>query len=204
MLLALPKSPLRRAVTAGIKVIGQHKRLYFGTLVVLGALFAMGVITGTRLPEECRTAVPQTVTTAVDNTGASAAYAKNMATAATVTFTQNFLVVSLTTLGGSGLILGAPAYLIGAFSFFAQGIPFGLLIDQPPAQLLFVITLLLIELVAYFSVVAGAGMLLANIYKQGLEKYLVGIKKLGLMLALAGVTLMFGAWYEPLMLALLS
>lgn len=204
VLAVIPKSPLRRAVTAGLKVIAQHKRLYIGTLAVLGALFAMGVITGTRLPDECRTAVLQTVTTAVDNTGASAAYAKNMATAATVTFTQNFVVVSLTTLGGTGLILGAPAYLIGAFSFYTQGIPFGLLIDQPLPQLLFVITLLLIELVAYFSVIAGAGMLLRTVFTQGFEKYLEGVKKLGLMLVLAAVTLMFGAWYEPIMLALLG
>lgn len=164
----------------------------------------MGVITGTRLPDECRTAVLETVTTAVDNTGATNAYASNVATAATVTFTQNFVVVSATTLAGSGLILGAPAYLIAAFSFYTQGIPFGLLIDQPPAQLAFVITLLLIELVAYFTVVAGAGMLLRTVFTQGFGAYLQGVRKLALMLVLAGVTLMLGAWYEPLMLALLG
>lgn len=203
-LLIWPKSPLRKAIAAGINTIREHKRLYITTLAILGALFTMGVITGTRMPQECRTAVLDTVTTAVENTGASAAYAKNMATAATVTFAQNFVVVSATTLAGSGLILGIPAYLIGALSFFTQGIPFGLLTDQPPAQLAFVITLLILELAAYFTVIAGAGMLLRTIYTEGIEKYLLGIKKLGLMLVLAGVTLMLGAWYEPLMLALLG
>lgn len=75
---------------------------------------------------------------------------------------------------------------------------------QAISQFAFVITLLLLELAAYFTVIAGAGMLLATIYREGLEKYLVGVKKLALMLTLAGVTLMLGAWYEPLMLALLK
>lgn len=203
-LLAWPKSPLRKTIAASLNTIREHKRLYITTLAILGALFTMGVVTGTRMPDECRTAVLDTLTTAVSNTGATDAYATSIPTAATVTFTQNFVVVSLTTLGGTGLILGAPAYLIGAFSFYTQGIPFGLLTGQPLPRLLFVITLLIIELVAYFSVVAGAGMLLRTVFTQGFEKYLVGVKKLGLMLVLAAVILMFGAWYEPLMLALLS
>lgn len=203
-LLAWPKSPLRRAIAAGLNTIREHKRLYITTLTIFGILFTLGVITGTRMPDECRAPILDTLTTAVNNTGATNAYANNTPTAATVTFTQNFLVVSTTTLAGSGLILGAPAYLIGTLSFYTQGIPFGLIGNQPPAQLAFVITLLLLELAAYFTVIAGAGMLLATVLKEGLEKYLLGIKKLGLMLTLAGVTLMIGAWYEPLMLAILK
>jgi hypothetical protein len=56
--------------------------------------------------------------------------------------------------------------------------------------------LIVIELTAYFLVVAGGGMLLVTIVRQGFGAFGLALRKTTHMLLVAGVLLLIGAWYE--------
>ena len=105
-------------------------------------------------------------------------------------------------IGRLAAILGVPAYIFAAFSFFTQGIPFGLLGGGNALQLLSLFVLLALELTSYFLVVAGGGMLLATIFRRREGAFAQAYRKLLLMLPVAGVLLLIGAWYEALLIIL--
>lgn len=191
---------LRRLLGRSLKTIRAHRRTYAFTLLLLGGAFAAGSMLGRGLPEECHTAVLDTVTAAVTGVGATEAYESgNIARAAAVTFHQNFVVVSASTLFSLALLFGVPAYLFALFSFFTQAIPFGL-IAPSGAGLLFLAVLLLLELTAYFTVVAGGGMLLGTLVRKGLRALPEAVTKLLLMLPPAALLLLIGAWFEAVVL----
>lgn len=191
---------LRRTLGRGLAVIREHQRAYTVTLVLMFGLFAGGILTGAGLPDECTAAIMETVTSAVSNVGATEAYLSgDIARAATVTFHQNFVVVSASTLFSLALLFGVPAYLFGGFSFFAQAIPFGL-IAPSGVEFILITVLLLLELVAYFSVIAGGGFLLVTLVRKGLQALPEAVGKLLLMLPIAGLLLLAGAWYEALII----
>jgi hypothetical protein len=196
-LLLRPSSFLRRWLRAGWQVIKEHRRLVIGTMIALYALFGLGVLTGTQLPVECDQSILEIISTAVSSVGATDAYGSgNVARAAVVTFYQNFVSVTLFFLFGTGLIFGVLAYLLSGLSFYAQGIPFGLLADGGLGQLIFVLILLFLELTAYFLVVAGGGMILMTVIRKGLKGFNEGVRKSALMLPFAALLLLLGAWYE--------
>lgn len=198
-LLARPGG-LRRLLARGLLVIREHRRAYTITLGVLGGVFIFGVLTGNQLPEECTVTIIQTVETAVTAVGAMEAYGSgNHARAAAVTFHQNFVVVSASTLFSLALLFGVPAYLFAMLSFYMQAIPFGL-ISPGGVDLLLIGILLVLELTAYFTVVAGGGFLLVTLVRKGLRALPEAVGKLLLMLPLAGLLLLVGAWYEALYL----
>ena len=200
VLLLVPGSWLRRLLGKGLQVISQHRRVYVFTLTLLGAAFILGAIMGRGLPQECNAAIMETVQTAVTSVGAAEAYdSGNMARAATVTFHQNFMVVTGSTLFSLALLFGVPAYLFGTLSFFLQAIPFGLL-AAGPLEIVLVTVLLLLELSAYFTMVAGGGFLLATLIRKGFSALPEAIGKVLLMLPIAGVLLLIGAWYEAFVL----
>ena len=62
--------------------------------------------------------------------------------------------------------------------------------------------LLLLELTAYFLVVAGGGMLLGGVIRGGFAAIGPSVRKLVLMLPLAGLLLLIGAWYEAVVILL--
>jgi hypothetical protein len=99
-------------------------------------------------------------------------------------------------------ILGVPGYLYAAASFFVQGIPFGLVGGGAPVELLALVVLVLVELTAYFIVVSGGGMLLATVAKRGIGQLGAGFAKLLLMLPIAMLLLLAGAWYEAVIIIL--
>lgn len=196
-------SQLRRWLTSGYAVIRQHRRLVTVTLVVLYGLFGLGALMGSALPEECEEAIVEVITTAVTSLGATDAYGSgNVARAAVTTFYQNFVVVTLSVTFSLAALFGVPAYLFAGLSFFAQGIPFGLLGGAGLLEMLLVLVLLVLELTAYFLVVAGGGMLLATLLRPGENRFFRAYRKLLLMVPIAMLLLLLGAWYEPLIIIL--
>lgn len=186
----------RRLLGRGLQVISQHRRTYVFTLALMFGLFTVGVITGSGLPDECTPAIMETVETAVTGVGAAEAYASgDIPRAATVTFHQNFVVVSASTLFSLALLFGIPAYLFGGFSFYLQAIPFGL-VAPGGLEIVLMLILLALELFAYFTVIAGGGFLLITLIRNGFRALPEAVLKLLLMLPLAGLLLLAGAWYE--------
>jgi hypothetical protein len=196
-------SLLRRWLVAGRQVIGQHRRLVIITMALLYGAFGMGALLGSALPDECEAAIVEVVTNAVTSLGATEAYSSgNVARAAVTTFYQNFVVVTLSVTFSLAALFGVPAYLFAGLSFFAQGIPFGLLGGAGVLESVLILILLVLELTAYFLVVAGGGMLLATLFSPGEARMFRAYRKLLLMLPIAGLLLLVGAWYEPMILIL--
>jgi len=206
VLLALTRkgSLLRRWLAAGLTVIREHRRLVAITLISLYALFGLGAFVGTTLPVECEQAVLDVVNAAIGTVGASQAYGSgNVLRAAATTYFQNFVVVTTSVTFPLAALFGVPAYVFAAASFFTQGIPFGLLASGGPIYILLLLVLLALELTSYFLVVAGGGMLLATLVRPGPPgRFARGFRKLLLMLPIAGVILLVGAWYEALIIIL--
>lgn len=196
-------SQLRRWLGAGWDAIKQHRRLVIVTLAVLYAGFGLGALSGSALPEECEVAILEVVTTAVTSLGATDAYGSgNVARAAVTTFYQNFVVVTASVIFSLAALLGVPAYIFAGLSFFVQGIPFGLFGGAPFLDMVLILVLIALELTAYFLVVAGGGMLLVTLVSPGERRAFNGYRKLLLMVPIAMVLLLVGAWYEPLILLL--
>lgn len=241
-------STLRRWLAAGLAAIREHRRLVVGTLVALYALFGLGAYVGTTLPQECEQAVLDVLNAAIGSVGATQAYGSgNVVRAAATTYFQNFVVVSTSVLLPLAALFALPAYLFAGLSFFAQGIPFGLLASGGLGYTVLLVLLLVLELTAYFLVVAGGGMFLTTLLRGRNARgaadprrrqasgepasagqratdrattasappgpsagrtpppagpFARGFRKLLLMLPLAGLLLLAGAWYEALIIIL--
>ena len=201
-MLARP-SPLRRVLASGLQYVREHRRLVLGTMILLYGAFAAGVWSGAALPPECDDAVMAVLGQALGQVGATDALLSGDPLRLGVTiFYQNFGVVTLL-LFWLGLIFGIPAYLLAFPQFFANGLPFGVLFEMTgPLALLGTVLLIVIELTAYFLVVAGGGMLLVTIIRQGLGGFPLALRKTLAMLTIAGVLLVIGAWYEVALIML--
>jgi hypothetical protein len=191
------QTPLRRWLAVTRAAVAEHRRLVIVTLVALYGVFGLGVVTGSSLPDSCDAAVVEIVQGAITALGATDAYGSgDVPRAAAVTFYQNFVVVTLSVTFTLAAVLGVPAYLFAAFSFFAQGVPFGMLGGGGAVELLVLLVVLVLELTSYFFVVAGGGMLLATIWRNGFAGIPVAFRKLLSTLPVAMVLLMAGAWFE--------
>ena len=203
LVLLLRPSPLRRVLASGTEYVREHRRLVFGTMILLYGAFAFGVWSGASLPPACDDAVVAVLGQALGQVGATDALLSGDPLRLGVTiFYQNFGVVTLL-LFWLGLLFGVPAYLLAFPQFFANGLPFGVLYDvTSPAALLDTVLLIVIELTAYFLVVAGGGMLLVTIVRKGLGAFPLALRKTLAMLTIAGVLLLAGAWYEVALILL--
>ncbi len=203
LVLLLRPSPLRRVLASGSEYIREHRRLVFGTMVLLYGAFALGVWSGASLPPACDDAVLAVLGQALGQVGATDALLSGDPLRLGVTiFYQNFGVVTLL-LFWLGLLFGVPAYILAFPQFFANGLPFGVLYDVTgPAALLGTVLLIVIELTAYFLVVAGGGMLLVTIVRKGFGAFPLALRKTLAMLTIAGVLLLVGAWYEVALILL--
>lgn len=203
LVLLVRPSPLRRVLASGLEYVREHRRLVFGTMILLYGAFALGVWSGASLPPACDDAVMAVLGQALGQVGATdALLAGDPLRLAVTIFYQNFGVVTLL-LFWLGLLFGVPAYLLAFPQFFANGLPFGVLYDATgPLALLGTVLLIVIELTAYFLVVAGGGMLLVTIVRHGLGGFPLALRKTLSMLAIAGVLLLLGAWYEVALLLL--
>ncbi len=203
LLMLTRPSPLRRVLASGLQYVREHRRLVLGTMILLYGAFAAGVWSGAALPPECDDAVMAVLGQALGQVGATDALLSGDPLRLAVTiFYQNFGVVTLL-LFWLGLIFGIPAYLLAFPQFFANGLPFGVLFEVTGAlALLGTVLLIVIELTAYFLVVAGGGMLLVTIARQGFGGFPLALRKTLAMLTIAGVLLVIGAWYEVVLIML--
>lgn len=197
----LRPSPLRRALARAGDTVRRHRRTVVGTMVVLYAVFGLGVLSGSGLPDACGEAVLVVVQGAVGQFGATEAYGSgDVARAAAVTFYQNFVVVTFSVHFLLSLLLGAPTYLLAVPQFFLLGVPFGLLGGTSPLSLLPAIVLVVIELTAYFLVVSGGGIVLGTLFRRGFGAYPEAVRRATSLLVPSGLLLLFGAWYEAVVL----
>jgi len=194
-------SPLRRGLAMGLATARRHRTTVLLTMGLLYVAFALGAGTGAALPPECDTAVVAILTNAIDQVGAQQAYGSgDVARAATVTFYQNFVVVTFSVHFFLTLLLGVPSYLLAVPQFFVHGIPFGLLAGSPLAALLPALVLVLIEFTAYFLVISGGGIVLGTVFRRGFGAYPSAARQAASLLVPAGLLLLAGAWYEAILL----
>lgn len=197
------KNFLRRALQLAGMVLREHRRLVIITMVVFYGAFAFGAFLGSGLPAKCADAVMGVLQQALTQVGATEAYGSgNIPRAATLTFYQNFGMVTSSVIFPLAALFGVPAYLFSFVSFTAQGIPFGFISGAGPLEIAAMLVVLILELTAYFLVTAGGGMLLATVFKHGLRGFLLGLQKLVLMIPIAFILLMIGAWFEAAVLLL--
>lgn len=193
----------RRWLAEGWAAIRRYRGLVIGTVIALYGLFGLGALTGANLPEACAVAVSSFLETSLEELGATQAYeSANIPRAAVVTTYQNFVMGTLVTTFGPAVLFGIPAYLFNGFRFFALAIPFGFLEGITPLSLLFVLILILVELMAYVLVTAGGGMFLMTLIRKGFSGFQEGFRNLALMLPIALVLLVIGAWYEATVIIL--
>ncbi len=188
----------RRWLAEGWALLKGYRALVIGTFVAMFGLFAVGLGIGAGLPPVCQTAISNVVQTTVEELGAAEAYGSgNVGRAAVVTLYQNFVMGTLvTTFSLTFITLGLGAYLFNGLRFLALGIPFGFLVDAGPLNVLFVLILIVVELSAYVVVTAGGGIFLMTVIREGFKGFRDGSRKLIMMLPIAFLLLMLGAWYE--------
>lgn len=194
----------RRWLAEGWGYLREHRRLTIITTLFLYGLFGLGVFTGSNLPPVCAQTITQLVEEGVAQLGAAQAYESgNVARAAVVTLYQNFVMGAVvTTFGVAFISFGVLAYVLNGARFLALGVPFGFLTQSDPATLLSIAILILIELMAYVLVTAGGGMLLVTLIRGGLAGFRLAFRKLTLMLPIAFLLLVIGAWYEAAIIIL--
>ncbi len=194
----------RRWLAEGWGYVREHRRLTILTTVILYGLFGVGVLTGANLPPECSQTITQLVEQGVSQLGAAQAYESgNVARAAVVTLYQNFVMGAVvTTFGFAFISFGLLAYLVNGLRFLALGLPFGFLTQADPVTLVTVLILIVVELMAYVLVTAGGGMLLTTLFRQGFGNFRLAFRKLTMMLPLAFLLLVIGAWYEAAVIIL--
>jgi len=194
-------SPLRSWLASGREAIREHRRLVTWTMILGWTVVAVGLWSGSRLPDACEDAVLVVLGSTLEQVGATQALASgDIARTALVIFYQNFFVVTLTALFGSALLLGVPAYLLAGASFLAQSTAFGVLGVGGFPEVLFVLVLFVLEFTAYFLVVSGGGMLVVSLARGGFAGLGAGYRKLISTLPWAAMLLLVGAWYEAVVL----
>ena len=194
----------RRWLAEGWGYLREHRRLSIITILLLYGLFGLGVFTGANLPPVCARTVTQLVEQGVSQLGAAQAYESgNVARAAVVTLYQNFVMGAVvTTYGVAFISFGVLAYVFNGVRFLVLGVPFGFLTQSDPATLLSIVILILVELMAYVLVTAGGGMLLVTLIRGGFSAFRLAFRKLTLMLPIAFLLLVIGAWYEAVIIIL--
>ncbi|UCH27840.1 MAG: hypothetical protein JSV66_09425 [Trueperaceae bacterium] len=200
LFLLMTPSFLRQWLSIGLKAIREHRGLVLFTMVLLYSVMVLGTLTGRQLPDECGDAVLTIVTSTLDSIGLTDALGSgSVIRTASFIFYQNFVVVTLSVTFSLALLFGIPAYLFSMMSYFVQPIAWTILGAFSGPQVIPFLTLLLLELTAYFLIVAGGGMFLSTLLKKGFGSLSEGFTKLALMLPIAMILLLIGAWYESVL-----
>ena len=199
--LLLRPSFFRGWVREGLALLRRHRGLFIGTMILVYGAFALGALAGSALPDACAEAVLNVIEGSLESAGATQAVASgNVLRAAATIFYQNFVVVNIVLFFTLAVLFGVPAYLGAAVVLFVNGIPFGLVGGFGLAQLVFIGLLIFLELTAHALVVTGGGMLVATLVREGFAAFSEGIRRLSLMVPLAFLLLMIGAWYESFLI----
>lgn len=192
---------LRAWVREGRALLREHRGIFIGTMVLVYGAFALGAISGTALPEACAEAVLSVLQGSLEATGATQAVESgNILRAALTIWYQNFVVVNVVVFFTLAVLFGIPGYLGAAVILFVNGIPFGLVGSFGLVQLVFLALLIFLELTAHAVVVAGGGIMLKTVIRGGFSAFSEGVRRLVLMIPLAFLLLLIGAWYETFLL----
>ena len=198
---AFRRSFFRSWLQEGLALLRRNRGIFIGTMILVYGAFGLGALTGSALPDPCGEAVLAVLQDSLEAAGATQAVESgNVVRAAVTIFYQNFVVVNIVLFFTLALIFGVPAYLGAAVILFVNGIPFGLLGGFGLLQLLFVGILVFLELTAHAVVVAGGGILVKTLVTEGFGAFSEGIRRLMLMVPIAFLLLLIGAWYESLLL----
>jgi hypothetical protein len=185
----------RQLLAQGWEVIKTHRGIVIGTVVALYGTYGLGSLFGANLPE-CQEAIAILVGGTLGDTGVIDVLQQDNlpVTAAVITY-WNFLNGTLLTTLTPALFFAVPAYLINLLRFFVLGValaPVG-----PQAGLLvFHLPVIVIELLAYILVTAGGGIFLMTLIRKGFAGFREGVRYLFLMVPIAFLLLVIGAWYE--------
>jgi hypothetical protein len=203
LFLLVRPSFFRRWLAEGWQVIRRHRRVVIATIVILYGCFILGALGASGLPQSCATAVNELLSSSLSSLGATSAYASGSVPVAAVnTVYQNFLSGTLLTTFLPAIFFGIPAYILNGLRYGFLGVAFGLVGHVTAAYLLVTGILLILELMAYILVTAGGGILLATLVREGFGGLQKGFKSLVLMLPVAFLLLMAGAWYEATVIIL--
>jgi hypothetical protein len=193
--LSLTPSFFRRWLEAGWVAIRKHRRTVITALVMLYGAFFLGMFTGSALPDECQTAFMAFIGTSLDAIGVTDVAQRGDAAALAATIAYwNFTMGTFVTTLLPAAFFGIPAYLLNGARFYTLGVPFGFTFD--PGVFVLQLPVIVLELLAYILVTAGGGMLLVTLIRQGFGGFREGLAKLFLMLPIALLLLIAGAWYE--------
>ncbi len=193
-LLARP-SWLRRWLAEGWGVLKRFRGIVLTTIIALYGIYGLGSWFGVSLPD-CQLAVATLAVGGLANIGVIDLLQDNNVPklAAAITywnFTQGTLLTTLI----PAYLFAIPAYIINLGRFFVLGValaPVG-----PLAALLpFHLPVIAIELLAYIIVTAGGAIFLVSFVRDGLKGYRAAVRRLLLMVPIAFVLLVIGAWYE--------
>lgn len=201
LFLLFRQSFFRSWVTEGLGLLRRHRGIFIGTMILVYGAFGIGALTGSALPDACAEAVLTVLEGSLESAGATQAVASgNILRAAVTIFYQNFVIVNLVLFFTLAVLFGVPAYLGAAVILFVNGIPFGLVGGFGALELLFIGVLIFLELTAHAVVVAGGGILIRTLVTEGFGAFSDGIRRLLLMVPLAFLLLMIGAWYESFLI----
>lgn len=199
--LSLRKSLFRSWLSEAWKHIVEHKRTVIFSIILLYGLFALGYFSGTSLSQPCGDLLGSLVQQSIEQLGvADAANSGNVLGLSAAIFYQNFTFGAFFTTYVPALFFGIPAYLFNGSRFFALALLFGYSGLGSFLHALLAIILFIIELMAYIIVTAGGGMLLVTIVRGGVKAFRLAYRKLALMLPVALLLLIIGAWYETLII----
>ena len=205
VLLFRPGSLIRRWLTEGVGYLREHRGATIFSLLFFYGSFVAGYAAGTTLSDVCSAAMQNYIVQSLDSLGiVDAVTSQNTARLATAIFFQNFTFGAFATTFIPASLLAIPAYLFnGPRLFFLAmfigdrglGGPFGATLS---------IILYIVELLAYALVAAGGSMMLITLIREGFSGLSRGYRKLIMMLPLAMLILVIGAWYEAAIIHLFS
>lgn len=200
---SIRKSRFRAVLTEGISYLKQHKRITIFSIALLYGLFALGYVAGTGLSQPCGDFLTSLVRQSIEQLGvAEAAVNGDVMGLSAGIFYQNFTLGTLVTTLIPASLFGIPAYLFNGSRFFALALLFGYNGLGGFLGVILALILFIVELMAYILVTAGGGMFLMTIIREGFKSFRLASRKLFLMVPIAMVLLIIGAWYESIIIIL--
>lgn len=201
--LSIRKTFFRAWLTEAWGYINQHRRNVIFSVVLLYGLFGLGYLAGTGLSQPCGDLLGSLVQQSIEQLGvADKANSGNVLGLSAAIFYQNFTFGAFFTTYIPALFFGIPAYLLNGSRFFALALLFGYSGLGGILNAILAIILILVELMAYIIVTAGGGMLLITVIKGGFSAFRLAYRKLLMMLPVAMLLLIIGAWYETFIILL--
>ena len=205
ILLFRPGSIIRHWLGEGVGYLREHPGVTIFSLIFFYGSFIAGYATGTTLPQVCSEVLQNYLTQSLEGLGIlEAVTSQNTPRLATAIFFQNFTFGAFATTFIPASLLAVPAYLFNGPRLFFLALIIGDAGVGSAFGATLSIILYIVELLAYALVAAGGGMMLMTLIREGFGGVGKGYRKLLMMLPLAMLILVVGAWYEAVIIHLFS